>query len=57
MTGADHRMTYCNQRLASMLGYTVEELLGHPASDLFPGADQSFYESETAPLQAGEPAT
>lgn len=30
---ADARTTYVNQRLASMLGYSVEEMLGHPLSD------------------------
>lgn len=30
---ADARTTYVNGRLASMLGYSVEEMLGHPLAD------------------------
>jgi PAS domain S-box-containing protein len=33
MIDGDHRTTYVNRRMAEMLGYGVEEMLGRPASD------------------------
>jgi PAS domain S-box-containing protein len=33
MIDADHRTTYVNRRMAEMLGYTVEEMLGRPVAD------------------------
>jgi PAS domain S-box-containing protein len=33
MIDGDHRTTYVNRRMAEMLGYAVEEMLGRPASD------------------------
>ena len=33
MIDADHRTTYVNRRMAEMLGYTVEEMLGRPVGD------------------------
>jgi PAS domain S-box-containing protein len=33
MIDGDHRTTYVNRRMAEMLGYRVEEMLGRPASD------------------------
>src|SRR5881275_479604 len=33
MIDADHRTTYVNARMAEMLGYTVEEMLGRPVAD------------------------
>ncbi len=38
MIDADHRTTYVNRRMAEMLGYTVDEMLGRPVGD-FLGAD------------------
>jgi PAS domain S-box-containing protein len=39
MIDADHRTTYVNARMAQMLGYSVEEMLGRPVADFTP-ADQ-----------------
>ena len=36
MIDADHRTTYVNRRMAEMLGYTVEEMLGRPVADFTP---------------------
>ncbi|MEA2426867.1 MAG: hypothetical protein QOF37_495 [Thermoleophilaceae bacterium] len=33
MIDADHHTTYVNRRMAEMLGYTVEEMLGRPVHD------------------------
>jgi PAS domain S-box-containing protein len=35
MIDADHHTTYVNRRMAEMLGYTVEEMLGRPVQDFF----------------------
>ena len=40
MIDGDHRTTYVNRRMAQMLGYGVEEMLGRPVADFMPdGAD------------------
>jgi PAS domain S-box-containing protein len=36
MIDADHRTTYVNRRMAEMLGYSVEEMLGRPVADFTP---------------------
>ena len=41
MIDADHRTTYVNRRMAEMLGYSVEEMLGRPVADFTP-ADQDL---------------
>src|SRR3954452_20493139 len=33
MIDADHHTTYVNRRMAEMLGYTIDEMLGRPVSD------------------------
>jgi PAS domain S-box-containing protein len=37
MIDSDHRTTYVNRRMAEMLGYGVEEMLGRPVSDFMMG--------------------
>jgi PAS domain S-box-containing protein len=39
MIDGDHRTTYVNRRMAQMLGYGVEEMLGRPVSDFMPDGD------------------
>ncbi len=41
MIDRDHRTTFANQRMAQMLGYTVEEMLGKPVSEFQPADDRS----------------
>jgi PAS domain S-box-containing protein len=38
MIDAEHRTTYVNRRMAEMLGYAVDEMLGRPASDFIAGS-------------------
>jgi PAS domain S-box-containing protein len=40
MIDGDHRTTYVNRRMAQMLGYGVEEMLGRPLSDFVPQGDR-----------------
>jgi PAS domain S-box-containing protein len=40
MIDRDHRTTFANRRMAEMLGYTVEEMLGKPVSEFLPGDDR-----------------
>lgn len=37
MIDSDHRTTYANRRMAQMLGYTVDEMLGKPVSEFLAG--------------------
>jgi PAS domain S-box-containing protein len=37
MIDGDHRTTYVNRRMAEMLGYSVEEMLGRPVADFMEG--------------------
>jgi PAS domain S-box-containing protein len=39
MIDGEHRTTYVNRRMAQMLGYRVEEMLGRPVSDFMPDGD------------------
>jgi PAS domain S-box-containing protein len=39
MIDGDHRTTYVNRRMAQMLGYGVEEMLGRHVSDFMPDGD------------------
>ncbi len=41
MIDGDHRTTYVNRRMAQMLGYGVEEMLGRPVSDFMPDGDDA----------------
>jgi PAS domain S-box-containing protein len=47
MIDGDHRTTYVNRRMAEMLGYGVEEMLGRPVRD--------FMTDGSADLPAGRP--
>jgi PAS domain S-box-containing protein len=53
MIDADHRTTYVNRRMAEMLGYTVEEMLGRPVADFAPAARRSYLETALASRRAG----
>jgi PAS domain S-box-containing protein len=49
MIDGDHRTTYVNRRMAEMLGYAMEEMLGRPASDFL--ADGGAGESGGRPRE------
>jgi PAS domain S-box-containing protein len=40
MIDADHHTTYVNRRMAEMLGYTIDEMLGRPVSDFLGATGQ-----------------
>jgi PAS domain S-box-containing protein len=53
MIDADHRTTYVNRRMAQMLGYTVEEMLGRPVSDFAPVGRRRHLERSLASRRNG----
>ena len=53
-TGADFTITYCNQRLAEMLGYGVVDLLGRSVRGIAMSEDDAFADAEQAGRVSGE---
>jgi PAS domain S-box-containing protein len=53
MIDADHHTTYVNRRMAEMLGYTVEEMLGRPVPDFAPRERRDQIESNLQRRRAG----
>jgi PAS domain S-box-containing protein len=57
MIDGDHRTTYVNRRMAEMLGYRVEEMLGKPVSEFVPEEGRAGLDAELggAGADAGRP--
>jgi PAS domain S-box-containing protein len=53
MIDSDHRTTYVNRRMAEMLGYSVEEMLGRPVADFAPPERREQVEKRLAGWRAG----
>jgi PAS domain S-box-containing protein len=53
MIDADHRTTYVNRRMAEMLGYRVEEMLGRPVADFAAPEGRTQIQNSLARRRAG----
>ncbi|HZV81508.1 MAG TPA: PAS domain S-box protein [Geobacteraceae bacterium] len=53
ITDSDYTITYVNDRLAQMLGYTAEEMIGMPVSHLLPVEDQDGFDTKIAERKKG----
>jgi PAS domain S-box-containing protein len=51
---ADFRIAFCNERMAAMLGYRVDELLGMHPVDIHLPDDRGFQRDQEARRRAGE---
>ncbi len=49
----DFRTSFVNQRLAEMLGYTVEEMLGRPLTDFIPAEELESFAQRSDTRKAG----
>ena len=52
---ADDRITFANQKLANMLGYTIEEVVGQPATTFMLQEDLTYVQRRIASRRRGEP--
>lgn len=52
---ASSRTTYVNTIMASMLGYTPEEIIGHPASDFLPAEELADHRQRLQQRRQGTP--
>ncbi|HZV83203.1 MAG TPA: PAS domain S-box protein [Geobacteraceae bacterium] len=53
ITGSDYTITYVNDRLAEMLGYRTEEMIGMPVSHLLPVEERQGFDEKIAERKKG----
>jgi len=50
----DYKVTFANKNMASLLGYTVDELLGRPYISFFPESQLDIYRQQESLRKKGE---